>query len=197
MLLKLSQFVHQPRAPHLIALQRILRYVKTAPGQGLFFPSNNAPVLSSFCDSDWGSNPNDRRSISGFCMLLRSSLISWHSKKQSVVARSSAESEYRAMATDGCEILWLHALLKDLPVDIPLPIPLYSDSSAAISISSNPVYHARTKHIELDCHFVREKVQLGVLKPLYVPSKEQFGRSLYQVSWQVFPLVHSMQVGGF
>lgn len=160
-----------------------------------------------FCDSDWAGNPNDRKSITGYCLLLRNSLLSWQSKKQSVIARSSTESEYRSMATTCCEVMWLYSLLKDLLVNVSLPTPLYCDSSSAIAILSNPVYHACTKHIELDCHFVREKVQQGLICPTYISTKAQiadiFTKFLSkQLNWQFMSRLgvlnpsHPQPVGG-
>ena len=99
--------------------------------------------------------------------------VSWKSKKQSVVSRSSVESEYRAMTQFVFEIMWLHQLLMEVSIETSVPAKLWCDNQTAFHIASNPVFHERTKHIEIDCHFVREKIQLGLISTKYVKTIEQ------------------------
>lgn len=160
---QLSQYLYCATTQHLKAAYRVLKYLKGNPDQGLLYSFNNDLSLRIYSDSDWAGCHDTRRSVSGFCVFLGSSLISWKSKKQSTVSRSSAEAEYRAMALASCEAQWLVYLCKDLGIEVQLPIPLYCDNTSAIHISENPVFHERTKHIEIDCHFIREKVQSGLL----------------------------------
>lgn len=141
------------------ATKRVLRYLKGTSGQGLLLASTSAAQLTAYCDSDWASCPTSRRSTTGFCILLGDSLISWKSKKQHVVARPSAEAEYRAMAIATCEVTWLTSLLKELGIKNLAPAVLKCGNQATLYIAANPVFHERTKHIEIDCHFIRDKVK--------------------------------------
>lgn len=169
----LSQFTQAPRTPHLKALVKVLRYLKGCPGQGIMFPTSTSLNLQAFCDSDWASCSFSRRSVTRYCIFLGSCLISWQSKKQPVVSRSSTEAEYRALADVTCELSWLKCLFKDLGIIISSPTPIYCDNASAIALASNPVQHARTKHIEIDCHFVRDKIKLGQVLPTYISTKNQ------------------------
>ncbi|GJU27518.1 retrovirus-related pol polyprotein from transposon TNT 1-94 [Tanacetum coccineum] len=166
----LSQFTQNPHTSHLQALHRVIRYIKLSPGQGLFLPRHNPAILHAYCDSDWANCPNSRRSITGFGIFLGNTLISWHSKKQPVVSRSSTEAEYRALADYSCEITWLISQLKDLSIFVTTPVRILCDNISTIALASNPVQHARTKHIELDCHFVRDKIKAGQIQVSYVPT---------------------------
>ncbi|KAK8928682.1 hypothetical protein KSP39_PZI017093 [Platanthera zijinensis] len=168
-----SRYMHTPRRSHLQAVERILRYLKTAPGQGLVYKtSSSAPTLVAYSDVDYACSLDDRRSTSGLCTYLGGHLITWRSKKQAVVARSSAEAEYRAMTSVTSELTWLEGLLTDLGVKLSSPA-LLCDSQTGIHIAKNPVFHERTKHIEVDCHFIREKVQMKKLDLKHVPGTEQ------------------------
>ncbi|GJS87009.1 uncharacterized mitochondrial protein-like protein [Tanacetum coccineum] len=174
----LSQFLQQPTTLHMKALIKVIRYVKLTLTQGLFFPTNNNFQLTTYCDSDWANCPFSRRSVTRYGIFLGSSLISWQSKKQNVVSRSSTEAEYRAMADNTCEITWLRCLLQEFKVHVTGPVPIMCDNISSIELASNPVQHARTKHIEIDCHFVRDKVRQGLIKPTYVSTKHQIANIL-------------------
>lgn len=170
----ISQFMSQPRTPHLIAAKRILRYLKGTLDHGLFFSRQHQPAhLAAYSDADWAGCPDSRRSTSGYLCYLGTNLISWCSKKQPTIARSSAESEYRSLSHASAETTWLAYLLYELGARIQFPILLHCDNLSATYMASNPVFHARTKHIELDYHFVREKVAFGSHRVCFIPSIDQ------------------------
>lgn len=155
----LSQFMQTPKSSHLRAAERIIGYLKKSPGLGILLYASTDLKLHAYCDSDWASCPLSRKSITGYLVTLGTSHISWKSKKQHTVSRSSAESEYRSMASATCEIIWLRGLLADMGIFLDLPTVLHCDNQAALHIAANPLYHERTKHIEVDCHFIREKIR--------------------------------------
>ncbi|WOG83188.1 hypothetical protein DCAR_0102362 [Daucus carota subsp. sativus] len=168
----LSQFLQAPRTAHMEAARRVLRYLKHTKTHGLFFPSQNTLEFKGYSDSDWAGDVIDRRSVGGYCFLLGSATISWRAKKQSLTSRSSAEAEYRALADASCEVMWLKQLLGELTVPVNGPTTLFCDSKAAVDLTANPVYHARTKHIELDAHFIREKIAHGIVSVIQITSRE-------------------------
>ncbi|KAH9750239.1 protein kinase domain-containing protein [Citrus sinensis] len=169
----LSRFMHEPRTTHMDAAIRVLRYLKGSPSKGILLSSTSDLHIRGYCDVDWGSCPTTRRSITGYCTFLGDSPISWKTKKQNVVSRSTAEAEYRSLADLSCELQWLKALFADLGHLQHDPMTVYCDNQSALYIAENPVYHERTKHIELDCHFVRERVQSNLLLPLHIPTSMQ------------------------
>ncbi|CAL1375187.1 unnamed protein product [Linum trigynum] len=169
----LSQGVHSPTQAHVDLATRVLRYLKQSPGNGLFLPAQSSLTLTAYCDADWGGCPTTRRSTTGYFIRLGRAPVSWRTKKQTVVACSSVEAEYRAMATTVSELIWLRWLLSDLGCPQPAATPLHCDSQAALHISANPVFHERTKHVEMDCHFVRECVQSSDIAPCKIAISEQ------------------------
>ncbi|KAK2972925.1 hypothetical protein RJ640_015640 [Escallonia rubra] len=170
-----SQFMSEPTVKHWAALEQILCYLKGAPGLGLLYSNHGHSYIECFSDADWAGSKLDRKSTTGYCVFVGGNLVSWKSKKQSVVSRSSAESEYRAMAQSTCEVMWICHLLEEISLKPPLPAKLWCDNQAARHIASNPVYHERTKHIEVDCHFIREKIQENLISTSYVKTGEQLG----------------------
>lgn len=167
----LSQFVHSPRKPHWSAALHVVRYLKTTSTFGLFFSASSQFTLKAFCDADWAACRDFRKSVTGYCIFLGPTPISWKSEKQSTMSKSSAEAEYRSMATFVCELQWLVYLLRDFRISPTLPISLYCDNQAAVHISQNAIFHESTKHVEIDCHIVREKYKDGLIRPLHIASR--------------------------
>uniref|UniRef100_A0A7N2LFG1 Retrovirus-related Pol polyprotein from transposon RE2 n=1 Tax=Quercus lobata TaxID=97700 RepID=A0A7N2LFG1_QUELO len=154
----------------LIAAHRVLQYVKGSLGKGLFFPAKSDLQVKAFCDADWAGFPNTRRFLTRFHVFLGKS-VSWRSKKQSTVSSSSAEVEYKAMATTTCEIIWILQLLRDLRIDHLESAMLFCDNQATLHIAANPVFHKRIKHIEVDFHLVRDKIAEGEIRTFHVSSR--------------------------
>lgn len=170
-----SQFTSAPTVKHWAALEQILCYLKKALGLGILYSSQGHTRIECFSDADWAGSKFDRRSTTGYCVFFGGNLVAWKSKKQSVVSRSSAESEYRAMAQATCEIIWIHQLLCEVGMKCTMPAKLWCDNQAALHIAANLVYHERTKHIEVDCHFIHEKIEENLVSTGYVKTGEQLG----------------------
>jgi len=140
---------------------------------GIFLHKNSNNQLRGYSDYDWATCSETRKFVIGFAIFLGESLISWKSKKQPTISRSSLETEYRAFATTTCEIQLLTYILKDLGIPYIEPTIIFCDNQSVIHIASNQVFHERTKHIEIDCHIVREKINVGLLKLLPITSSMQ------------------------
>ena len=161
---------------------------------GLALTKSPSTLVSGFSYADWAGCVDDRRSTGGFAIFLGHNLISWSARKQATVSRSSTEAEYMSMANATAEIIWIQTLLKELGVQTPAAARLWCDNIGATYLSANPVFHARTKHIEIDYHFVRERVTQklfdvriistgdqiadGFTKPLAVRKMEEFRNNL-------------------
>ncbi|BBG94371.1 ABC-2 type transporter family protein [Prunus dulcis] len=168
-----SQFMHSPSEDHMNAVLRILRYLKSAPGKGLMFSKHGHLNIDGYSDADWAGNVTDRKSTSGYFTFVGGNLVTWRSKKQNVVALSSAEAEFRGMTKGICELLWLRKLLTELGYKPTSTMNLFCDNKAAIAIAQNPVQHDRTKHVEVDRHFIKQKLEAKVFQFPFVKSEDQ------------------------
>ena len=168
-----SQFLSAPHSTHYAAVIRILRYIKGTLFHGLHYSAQTSLELRAYSDADWAGDPTDRHSTTGFCFFLGDSLISWRSKKQTITAHSSIEAEYRALADTVQELLWLRWLLEDLGVIHSRATILCCDNRSAILIAHNDVFHDRTKHIKIDCHFIRQHVVRGTVHLHSISSTDQ------------------------
>ncbi|GJU24105.1 ribonuclease H-like domain-containing protein [Tanacetum coccineum] len=167
-------YMHDPREPHFAALKRIMRYVQGTLDLGLHLYASATTSLVGYTDADWAGCPSTRRSTSGYCVFLGDNLLSWSAKRQHTISHSSAEAEYRGVANVVTETAWIRNLLRELHSPLLTATLVYCDNVSAAYMSANPVQHQRTKHIEIDIHFVRDMVKAGHVRILHVPSRFQY-----------------------
>ncbi|XP_031116683.1 uncharacterized protein LOC116020343 [Ipomoea triloba] len=169
----LCQHMHAPTTAHWCMLKRVIRYVKGTLHYGLHVTKSLSSELHAFLDSDWVGNPDDRKSTSGFAVYFGNNLVSWSCWKQRTVARSSTEVEYKALADVTAEVTWLVSLLKEIGMLVRSVPRLWCDNLGATYLCANPVFHAPTKHVEIDYHFVRDKVAKKELQVHFISTKDQ------------------------
>ncbi|GJV60285.1 ribonuclease H-like domain-containing protein [Tanacetum coccineum] len=167
-------YMHDPRDPHFAALKRILCYVRGIVDFGLQLYASATNSLVGYTDADWAGCPSTHRSTSGYCVFLGDNLLSWLAKRQHTLSRSSTEAEYRGVANIVAETAWLHNLLRELHSSLSTATLVYCDNISAVYMSANPVQHQRTKHIDIDIHFIHDMVTAGQVRVLHVPSRYQY-----------------------
>ncbi|XP_035845876.1 uncharacterized mitochondrial protein AtMg00810-like [Helianthus annuus] len=170
---QICMHMHAPMHSHWQALKRIIRYLQGTTSYGLTLEPSSSVTMTAYTDADWAGCPDTRRSTSGYCVYFGPTHLSWSSKRQPTISRSSAEAEYRGVADVVSEICWLRNLLLELRHPPTKATLIYCDNVSAVYRSDNPVQHQRTKHIELDIHFVREQVQRGLVRVHHVSSRHQ------------------------
>jgi hypothetical protein len=158
---------------HWAAVKRILRCLKQSIKIGLKICRSNSLLVSGFSDADWTGCLDDRRSTGGFAIFLGSNLVSWSAQKQPTISRSSTKAKYKAIANATAKIMWIQTLLQELGVESPWAAKLWCDNIGAKYLSANHVFHAHTKHNEVDYHFIRERVSRKLLEIDFVPSRDQ------------------------
>ncbi|GJZ44478.1 ribonuclease H-like domain-containing protein [Tanacetum coccineum] len=169
-------YMHDPRDLHFTALKRILRYVRGTIDHGLQLHVSSTSQCTAYTDVDWVGCPVTRRSTSGYCVFLGDNLLSWSAKQHVTLSRSSAEAEYRGVANVVAKTAWIRNLLLELHTPLSTATIVYCDNVSVVYLSTNPVQHQRTKHIEIDIHFVRDReyVASGQVRVLHVPSRFQY-----------------------
>ncbi|MCO5614224.1 hypothetical protein L7F22_068504 [Adiantum nelumboides] len=168
-----ERYKAKPCKSHLDVVRQIMRYVKATVNYGMFYEKNAKLYLYGYTDADWAGDFMDRRSTSGYAFSIGNGMISWSSKKQPTVALSSTEAEYRGAALAACEESWSRVLMADFGFDNVDSVTIYCDNISSIMLAKNSVYHARTKHIEVHYHFIREKVLAGEIDLVYVKTNDQ------------------------
>lgn len=167
----LSRFVCNPGWIHWLAAIYVLIYLRNTTGLGLIFKANQELKISIYVDADWGSNVDNRKSISGYIIYLGSSPIIWRSKQQKgKPATSSCEAEYISLSNVLNEMVWLKTFLTELGFNVPTPIPIYCDNKSAKDLAYNPVHHDRTKHIDIAYHRIREFIVDGTVIIEHIPT---------------------------
>ncbi|KAI0527574.1 hypothetical protein KFK09_003179 [Dendrobium nobile] len=168
----LSQHMHDPQLSHFFLLKRLIRYIKGTVNFGL--PINKSSLnLNTYSDADWASDPITHKSTSGYCTFLGKMLVSWTIKKQTMVSRTSTESEYMALAAATADTIWLKRLLSKFFIPHNKPVDLHCDNTSAIALAINPVFHGRTKHVEIDHRFVREHISKNHLRLVPIKAEDQ------------------------
>jgi hypothetical protein len=168
----LNQFMVEPRKKHWVATKYVLRYLRGTMEYGLRYLGDEVK-LQGYIDSDWASSVVDRKSTLGCFFSLGSMMISWFSRKQTSVALSSTEAEYMAISMTSCVAIWLRKLLAGLFDQELDPMVICCDNKSCFKLSGNPVFHDRSKHIEIRYHFIQDKVQKGAMKFQYIPTDQQ------------------------
>ncbi|XP_017191120.2 uncharacterized mitochondrial protein AtMg00810-like [Malus domestica] len=168
-----SQFMHAPTVEHLNIVKKILHYLKGSIDRGILIRNNHSTEIHAYTDADCAGSAIDRKSTTGYCTFVAGNIVTWKSKKQQVIARSSAEVEYRAMAAITYELIWLKSFLFDLRFSSTTHMSLMCDNQAAMHIDGNPVFHEITKHIEVDYHFIWAQVQSQLIQTVFTRSYDK------------------------
>jgi hypothetical protein len=170
---KVCQFLHAPTSVHWTAVKRIIRFLQHTLDSTFLIRPSSSTMVSAFSDADWAGCTDDRKSTGGFAVFLGPNLISWCAKKQKTVSRSSTEAEYKAMADATAEIMWVQAVLQELRVPGSRSARLWCDNMGAKYLASNPIFHGRMKHVEIDYHFVRDRVLQKLLDVKFISTEDQ------------------------
>jgi hypothetical protein len=168
----ISRFMERPTKLHQQAIKRVLRYLKGTAELGIFYKRGEEKLMA-YSDSDYAGDIDDRKSTSGYVFLLGSGAVAWSSKKQPVVTLSTTEAEFIAAASCACQSVWMHRILEKLGHEQNKCTVVFCDNSSTINLSKNPVLHAKSKHIDVRFHFLRDLTKDGVIKLEHCDSKDQ------------------------
>jgi hypothetical protein len=169
----LNQFMSQPRQTHWIVAKHVLRYLRGTIGYGLKYASSVDLILQGYADADWERSPVDKKITSSCCFTLFYAMVSWCLRKQSSVALSTAEAEYIALSVPVREVVWLRKLLTDLFNHEMDPTIIHCDKQSCVKLFENPMFHDRSKHIEIKYHYIIDMVQRNIVHVQYLPTHEK------------------------
>ena len=192
-----SQFMSRPEPMHWAAVKRIMRYLKGTLDVKLCLGGKDI-ILRGYCDADWAGDPEDRKSTTGYVFFVGEGAISWTSKRQPTIALSTTEAEYMATSHGTKEAMWLRQLLADVGCVQEGATPLMCDNQGCIALAKNPKHHSRTKHIDVQHHFIREKVEEEVIELMYCATEhmvadvltKSLGRERHEMLIQAMGLHH-------
>lgn len=189
---KLSQFMHAPTLEHWNAVKRALHYLAGTTNHGILLCRGTSKNLHAFSDADWAGDADDYISTNGYVVYIGNHPVSWSSKKQNTIARSSTEAEYRSVANASSEIKWIASLLQELGIRLCQAPTIYCDNVGATYLCANPVFHSRMKHVALDYHFICQQVRSGSWRVIHVSTKDQLADVMTKpLSRQVFTSITS------
>jgi histone deacetylase 1/2 len=182
--------MHAPTDSHWVAVKCILRYLKGTTSHDFHITRGTSFAFHGFTDADWAESIDDRRSMGGYLVFFGQTPISWKSGKQRTTIPSSTEAEYKALANGIAEVIWLQYLLTDLQVPSVSAPTIWCNNLGATYLSANPIFHAHTKHVEVDYHFIRDWVTKKKIQIRFIPSRDQFAdvftKPLFAASFTVF-----------
>lgn len=171
-----------PKRSYLETIYRVVRNLKASVGQDIQLKNQTNTDLFYWCDSAWAASPNISRYVTGHVVQFSDYLVSWKSKKQHILSRSLGEAEYRSIASAVAELTWLEGLFTELNMYVHKPITLFSDSKSVIQLATNSIIHERTKYIEIDYQFIKDKIQNSLVQTLHVSSQHQVANMLTKSS---------------
>lgn len=165
----LARYMHRPKLIHWSAAQRVLRYLKATMEIGIVFRINGDDTPTAYSDSDWAGDLSDRKSVTGYVFMFKGGPVAWKSRKQTAVAKSTAEAEYVAVSACAQEAIWFRQFFAEINRPFSKPFVIHTDNQAAIQMTENPVYLSKTKHIDIAAHHVRDEVDKGSICLVHTP----------------------------
>jgi hypothetical protein len=191
---KVCQYLHSPTMAHLTTIKRILQFLNQTLNFGLQIRKSSSTVVGAFNDADWAGCTEDRKLTRGFTVFLGPNLISWCAKKQKTMSRSSTKVEYKAMADATVEIMWVQTVLHELRVPCPRNARPWCDNMGAKYLASNPIFHDRMKHVEVNYHFICDGVQKKLLDVRFISTHDQVAEGFKSHFLRILEFQHNLNL---